>query len=162
MSSTAGPFMRYGNCLPGSSEWTASVLFLTKARVAGGGGTPVDGAAAASVDGPEPVLIFEDVENPERSASSAPQQVRPELLESVMGWSFWRFDLSLHLGPGQRPIRYSVSVPSSKDAPEATTYTFWLPAFGQPYHWGYTSCNGLSSGTCTGAFNSYIFSRIKK
>ena len=143
MSTSAGPFMRYGNSVPGSSEYTASVLFLTKAQGADATSGVVNGTAAPIVNGPQPLLTYEDPEDPQRSASSTVKQVTAELLETVMGWSFWRFDLSLQLGPGQRPIKYSVSVPGGIDAP---AYTFWLPALGQPFHWGYYSCNGLSGG----------------
>jgi len=157
MPSTAGPFLRYGNCLPDSKvEWHGSVLFLTKEDRSEGAPTAPEANITSSKDTPPsigangkpethgdlvpppaPVLTLDD--------GSTSTKLNPLFLDNVLGWSFWRFDLTLQLNGTQRPIQYTVTPPSSTGS-NPVTATFWLPAAGQPYHWAYTSCNGLSGG----------------
>jgi hypothetical protein len=239
MHTTAGPFLRYGNSLPGSSTWTGSILFLTRASASSTNISastsplfPTETTTPPSFyhETPPPVLIINDpgpahpsftqqAQHPSStsssSSSSPPSPVLPakigesttaspnngvpgsgysptslkefqrlekseiqehrvagELLDTVNGWNFWRFDMALRLGAHQRLVKYSIGVsggPSAcvsgekgtstnfkieeivdeaeKEASERC-YGFWLPAVGEPYHFGYSSCNGFSSGMC--------------
>jgi hypothetical protein len=123
--STAGPFLRYGDVDKATSTWRGSVLFLTR---------PGEGAPAGSAP---PALEIEDAD---AGGQLAAAQSPPALLDSVLGWDFWRFDLSFKLGRSARPVTYRVR--HTGGAGEA--FTFWLAGAGQPFHWGYTSCNGFS------------------
>ncbi|KAL4527925.1 hypothetical protein Ndes2526B_g07715 [Nannochloris sp. 'desiccata'] len=228
MVDTAGPFLRYGNCLPGSSTWTGSVLYLTRAASSpaniSAATSPLPTETAASSfhhELPPPVLIIHDpgpahpsfteqAQHPSSTSTPSPSSVLPaktgsnptdaspdplsngntkssyypmslkefqrleksefnehrvagELLDTVNGWSFWRFDMELKLDSQQRMVKYSIGVsggPSASVTGEKGTSTnfkveeinddeqcfgFWLPARGEPYHWGYCSCNGFSS-----------------
>lgn len=122
---TAGPFLRYGDVDKATATWRGSVLFLT---------SPGEGAPASSAP---PTLEIEDADAGGQLAATQPP---PALLDSVLGWDFWRFDLSFKLGRSARPVTYRVRHASG--AGEA--FTFWLAGAGQPFHWGYTSCNGFS------------------
>ncbi len=150
---TAGPFLRYGNCLPGSpTAWTGSALFLTFS----GDTTPVKAPAvddsptttlpyaveAHTGDSPAPVLTLED-RNAPGGAGERLRQISAEPLDSALGWTFWRFNLALELGLHEREIKYSVSVPDG--TPTGPVHTFYLPPAGSPAHWAYFSCNGISS-----------------
>ncbi|EFN58805.1 hypothetical protein CHLNCDRAFT_140599 [Chlorella variabilis] len=124
---TAGPFLRFqGGTGAGDSSWTGSVLFLTR------GGANGDQAGA-----PQPTLTLTDGS---AAGGSGSHQLEPTQLASVLGWAFWRFEIELQLAPWQRPVEYNVSAGTTI----TKTYSFWLPAVGQPMHWGYTSCNGFS------------------
>jgi hypothetical protein len=117
--SHCGPIVKYANVQPGSKEWRGSVLFLTR----------------TDQGGSEPELHYER----ERNADT---QVAPTLLDTVGAWRFWRFEVSLLLEEAQRKVHYAVRW-------EAQNFksAFWVPAVGQAFHWAYTSCNGMSSGT---------------
>lgn len=156
MSATAGPFLRYGNCEPGSTTWRGSVLFLTQdgqssatpaIKDAGEKTEQSDTFINARTNGsgpppPSPTLSLDD--GPAPAKSQGP--IKPTLLESVLGWNFWRFDISLELTQVQRSVHYTVTPATGAGAVSAT---FWLPAAGAPFHWAYTSCNGISGGaTC--------------
>jgi hypothetical protein len=114
------------------------VLFLTRSPAEGNGagvsgaGGGAAGASAAAAASPAPVLTYDD--------GAGVKESEPQLLDAVLGWSFWRFDLELTLGPVERPVRYAVRAAGGADASAA----FWLPARGRAFHWGYTSCNGIS------------------
>lgn len=143
MPSFAGPYLRYGNCVPGASTWTGSVLFLTTSAAtnaspaAGSAPPPQVGPPPPQVAGPEPVLVLSLEQN------DASEGLRPEpmLLDTILGWSFWRFDLKLPTTNVSRPVHYEVTVPGTSISQSAV---FWLPASGQALHWAYFSCNGLS------------------
>lgn len=160
-SSFAGPFLRYGNCLPGSDIWTGSVLFLTRRD-----GAP-DLLAVESLSkqdeiddnkpempGPEPTMTLGEVNAGGHDGGNAiQQQPRALLLDTVLGWTFWRFDLKLIITTAPRPIHYSISVPATvPTASTSASSTFWLPALGQPMHWAYFSCNGLSDSVPEDSF----------
>jgi hypothetical protein len=230
MITTAGPFLRYGNCLPGSSTWTGSVLYLTRENSS----TTISATTSPLLPTettrtpsfyqglPPPVLIIHDpgpaqssfteqAQNPRQLSlssilptktgsdpiSASPDllnnngnskshnfpmslkdfqrldkkseinehRVAGELLDTINGWSFWRFDMELKLDSQQRLVKYVVGVsggPSASVTGEKGTnpnykieeknddercFGFWLPARGEPYHWGYNSCNGFDSCT---------------
>jgi hypothetical protein len=84
---------------------------------------------------------------PQAAAAQQQQQQRvPEMqLDQCGAWVFWRFELVLQLAAWQRAVEYSICLPGVDDATTAT-HTFWLPALGQPMHWGYHSCNGEALG----------------
>lgn len=130
----AGPFLRFNSGTgPGEEHWTGSVLCLTRQREGGevvACPTPVAAAAEAAAprapfanggqldaardapsgaeDGHErPVLILADRS---RGAPAAEQRITPVALDCCLGWTFWRFDLRLHLTEAQRPVQYSVAV----------------------------------------------------
>ena len=133
---TAGPFLKFTNCLPKATsgggdgghggvdyEWSGSVLYLTK--------------------GEEPSMVLRDVDGPDEEGRGKDGTIRvgaPTRLDTVLGWSFWRFDFTLMLSERQRAVQYVVT--TEKGA--SSSATFWLQAKGQPFHWGYTSCNGIS------------------
>ncbi|KAI3436720.1 hypothetical protein D9Q98_006135 [Chlorella vulgaris] len=122
----AGPFLRFqSGCGPGEEAWLGSVLILTS------NGT-TDPAAA-----PQPTLTLTD---DNAGSASGTQELTPSKLDDCLGWVFWRFEIELQLAPWQRPVQYSVTAGDTT----TKTYSFWLPAVGQPMHWGYTSCNGFS------------------
>jgi len=244
MINTAGPFLRYGNCLPSSSTWTGSVLYLTRAASSSPTATTISATTSprlpTEIDArpfhqksPPPVLIIHDPgpahpslteqgQHPSAFSSSSPSPVLPaktgsdpnsassdahnndstkfshypmslkefqslkksdinehrvsgELLDTIDGWSFWRFDMELKLDSEQRLVKYLLEVPGGPSAPvtgEKGTSTnfkveekhedgdqcfgFWLPAKGEPYHWGYNSCNGFDSSTLK-AYNNGAF-----
>lgn len=114
---TAGPLVKYINCLPGSRDWKGSILFLTR--------------QPKNVKQPPTLLLDIGKES---------AQIAPVLLDSVMNWNFWRFNVTLELEDESRAVKYAVEW--NGDRFEAT---FWIPGFGHPMHWGYTSCNGMSS-----------------
>ena len=120
---TAGPFLKYGNCDPVSGLWSGSVLYLTKAE-------------GGQESGPRPKMTLLDEEGPKEKKQ---QFNDPLLLDTILGWSFWRFDFELQLNEGQRAVQYVVEAGGT-----TSSATFWLQAKGQPFHWGYTSCNGIS------------------
>lgn len=120
---TAGPFLKFGNCDPVTGLWSGSVLYLTKA----------EGGQEA---GPRPKMTLLDEDGPEEKKR---QLNDPLLLDTILGWSFWRFDFELKLNEGQRAVQYVVVAGET-----TSSATFWLQAKGQPFHWGYTSCNGIS------------------
>jgi hypothetical protein len=94
-------------------------------------------------------------------------------LHEHAGWKFWRFDVSAELGEQPRCLQYSLAmdgvdqnhrcllpffppkqpeynVLSMHAAAEVTLimsgrYPVALPAAQQGWHWGFHSCNGLSS-----------------
>lgn len=106
------------------------------------------------------------------SSTGAPAATTPGppalLLDTVLGYSFWRFDLEFPLGPHERAVSYAVewgggggaaggsgatgNEDSGGDASGAAaaggsrteTFTFWLPGARQNYHAAYYSCNGFS------------------
>lgn len=43
-------------------------------------------------------------------------RVAGELLDTVFGWSFWRFDMELRLGAHQRLVKYSIGVSGGPSA----------------------------------------------
>lgn len=117
----AGPFLKYSNCIPKKqsdgttcSTWYGSVLFLTKD------------------DDREPTMTVTD------QGKTVPVTTRT-LLDEELGWKFWRFDFDVELTDTERCVEYEVvSSSGSKKA------TFWVQAEGKPFHFGYTSCNGIS------------------
>ena len=171
MEATAGPYLRYGNCLPGSTTWTASALFLTHSTsssrttpispfVPGPDALPLPHQTQIGIhdqqtahqsvpSSPHPVLILEDA-GPfvtDKTPALPQHEVHAELLDVVDGWSFWRFDLEMKLGAAQRSVDYFIMPLGKKEGTVATRkFTFWLPPRGQPYHFSYYSCNGFSSG----------------
>ncbi|PSC71461.1 DNA repair REV1 [Micractinium conductrix] len=132
----AGPYLRYnGGCSPTApTEWTGSVLIVTKQDAANGGGAGGGAPALTLVDSLRDADAA--VAPDETSVLSAPTK-----LDECNGWTFWRFELSFELAIFQRSVQYGVTLPGGASVP---TYTFWLPAVGQPMHWGYYSCNGFS------------------
>ena len=131
----AGPFLRYDNCIPGSKVWKGSVLFLTKTEE---GAQEVRGDANSA--GAIPTIEIEDGGRASTRVSEA------KWLDSCFGWRFWRFDIELELENEQRPVRYVVTPPSGSSG-EQQSATFFVPGQNQSWHWGYTSCNGISHGT---------------
>jgi hypothetical protein len=191
---------------PSAQTWLGSVLFLTKHEPRGveasseptgsisqtraapiaAAGAAADPPATAGREGggscgsslpptrpAPPELLLED---PSSDAEGPGVAQPPSLLDTCLGWHFWRFDLKLELGAHQRPISYSVrwapsgassaasgmgdggigsssgSSSSSGGGTSATkTYQFWLPAVGQSFHAAYYSCNGFSSSRSNSA-----------
>lgn len=143
---TAGPFLRFQSGTgPGDASWRGSVLFLTRAA-----------ASASAEAAPQPSLTLTDTNT--GSGGGAVQSLTPTKLSECLGWVFWRFDIELQLVPWQRPVEYSVSAgelggracclaacPARTRLSPVTaafagqeqpkTFTFWLPAVGQPMHW---------------------------
>ena len=70
----------------------------------------------------------------------APLQLgAPRLLDSCLGWHFWRFEVAVALSSEERAVDYEVTTSGvTKRA------TFWVQEEGKPFHVGYTSCNGIS------------------
>ena len=64
-------------------------------------------------------------------------------IDGCLGWHFWRFDIELELSAEQRPVRYTVTPPGGGADVSAT---FYVPGEKESWHWGYTSCNGISHG----------------
>ena len=123
----AGPYLRYnGGCSPTApTEWTGSVLIVTKQDAANGGGAGGGAPALTLVDSLRDADAA--VAPDETSVLSAPTK-----LDECNGWTFWRFELSFELAIFQRSVQYGVTLPGGASVP---TYTFWLPAVGQPMHW---------------------------
>ena len=125
MSSTAkdgrvaGPFLKYTNCIPnassdGTTTWFGSVMILTKD------------------DNREPTMTLTD-------QGSTVTVKTLTLLDEELGWKFWRFDFDVVLTTKERCIEYEVGGSfGSKKA------SFWVQAEKTPFHFGYTSCNGIS------------------
>eukprot|EP00889_Picochlorum_renovo_P005929 jgi/Picre1/32959/NNA_008286.t1 len=93
--------------------------------------------------GEEPSMVLRDVDGPDEPGKGKDGTIRvgaPTRLDTVLGWSFWRFDFTRMLSERQRAVQYVVT--TEKGA--SSSATFWLQAKGQPFHWGYTSCNGIS------------------
>lgn len=179
---TAGPFLRYINSIPGSKTWQGSVLFLTAAPSSTA--TPFSPTATTAPIGsnnypnstvgitseqfvtqngvPEkPTLEWREAEHhsrcynantadehqppPPTTTTTSPQSpthsntLHLDLLDTVNGWHFWRFNLSLPLKPTESKIQYTVNY-NQNTYPAA----FFLPGADSPMHWAYTSCNGLS------------------
>ena len=149
-SRTAGPFLKYINCLPGTRTWRGSVLFLThddSGWAQGNGNLPANDTAF------QPAAPSLTVGTPPPKGTGAPapaapqgEPLQPTLLDTVLGWSFWRWELALELEMQQRKVEYTVTPPLELGSTTHITAAFWLPAVGQPFHWAYTSCNGISSG----------------
>ncbi|PRW44508.1 plasma membrane [Chlorella sorokiniana] len=98
------------------------------------------GAAASAGAAPRPVLLLRDSRSGSGGDGGERRLDQPTALDSCEGWTAWRFELELSLTEWQRPVDYCIQAGG-----QATpTYTFWLPAVGQPMHWGYYSCNGMS------------------
>lgn len=137
----AGPWLRYhqsGVPGKGSASWTGSVLFVT--RGATGGGASGNGAAAAAgasspPPGQSPTLhLIDSFRDANIEISAGERSEAPATwLDTVGEWAFWRFELAFQLTPFQRAVQYRVEAPASGVA--TPTYTFWLPAEGQPMHW---------------------------
>ncbi|KAI7842923.1 hypothetical protein COHA_003432 [Chlorella ohadii] len=119
---------------------------FSPAGLAAGPATPtagLTGAAAGTATAPRPVLLLRDARSGGGGGSSGTADRRldqPSPLDSCEGWTAWRFELELSLTEWQRPVEYCLEA-GGQSTP---TYTFWLPAVGQPMHWGYYSCNGMS------------------
>ena len=113
MNNTAGPFIKYTNLV--DDEWLGSVLFLTKKS-----------------DEEKPTLR---VLSPGLSCRLRPAK----LLDTCLGWHFWRFEVAITLGPEETAVEYEVSSDGT-----TRSSTFYVQAKGQPFHLGYTSCNGIS------------------
>lgn len=163
-SPTAGPFIRYGNCHPGTTTWKGSVLFLTKlpggvteltnavqqgdkdTKVVRAPSSPTQQYAVHANAGsnhaadPTPPTLTMDL------GSHQPQTMKkPKLLDRALGWCFWRFEVAIEMEDVQRPVKYALEHEGARFDAE-----FWVPALGQPMHWAYTSCNGMSSGKTLG------------
>ena len=110
---TAGPFLKFTNCTP-EDGWSGSVMYMTK------------------LDGVTPILTVKD-------GSSSKSDKGPRLLDTELGWNFWRFDIKVQLSDVEREIEYEV-----KAGDVVSTASFWVQAEGKPFHFGYTSCNGIS------------------
>lgn len=129
----AGPYLRYINIFPEKKEWRGSALLLVRSERVGGWNT----GGAGSHDPPLTQLILEDVDN----TSETIPEVTGILLDQMEGWQAWRFDIRLTLKRGERPIAYTLKV-----GPITTgRNVFWVPGHNQHMHWGYTSCNGIST-----------------
>lgn len=132
----AGPFLRYGNIYPETRTWKGSCLLVTK-----GGSSKVE--AGANGDSGAPGLS----QNGGGAPAAAPRltleddggrgEAEPVLLSVEQGWAFWRFDLELQLGHGQRAVQYELTLPEGSAGPSATLgpFKFWLPGADQPLHW---------------------------
>uniref|UniRef100_A0A1D2A293 PhoD-like phosphatase domain-containing protein n=2 Tax=Auxenochlorella protothecoides TaxID=3075 RepID=A0A1D2A293_AUXPR len=143
----AGPYLRYINILPEEGVWLGSVLLLVRSERLGASRTPAQ-PPAESADRPTrpgdtqshditAEMVMWEADGKEQGQSTS----QGVLLTEVEGWQAWRFGISLSLHRSQRPIAYHVAV-----GPVQTEQcVFWIPGGGQPMHWGYTSCNGLSS-----------------
>jgi hypothetical protein len=169
-----GPFLRFqsgSDPTESGKTWVGSVLCLTRVSVADGG----SGGGGAVQQAEAPILLLTDGSMTEHSqkqrqhqekraeaalaaveqeqqphAAAAHQQqqqqrVAATQLDQCGAWVFWRFELVLQLAAWQRAVEYSIRLPGADDANTAT-HTFWLPALGQPMHWGYHSCNGEALG----------------
>lgn len=118
--SIAGPFLKFLNCTPEETgTWTGCVLFLTKESFAC-----------------TPSLI---IQKESLGDAEADKKIEPVLLDTVLEWQFWRFDISLQQLEQQRAVQYVIVAGT-----ESRSATFWIQAKGQPFHFGYTSCNGIS------------------
>lgn len=166
-----GPFLRFQSGTgPGDNSWTGSVLCLNRSQPAGpaaptpappvagleGANGAANGAAAAghaaeaaalgvaanaAVPQESPVLNFTDSHGGATGAGGGEQRLTAVQLDSCEGWAFWRFELAFTLTEWQRSVTYTITA-GGQTTP---VYTFWLPGAGQPMHWGYYSCNGMSS-----------------
>ncbi|KAL4858911.1 Obg-like ATPase 1 [Chlorella vulgaris] len=127
-----GPFLRFGSGTgPGDeNRWAGSALVLTK------GGAAV---AAGQGKADAPVLYLYDKQS-SGNGEAKEQQLVPVELDSCLGWVFWRFELHLTLTEWQRAVHYRVEAGGAT----TQTFSFWLPGLGQPMHWAYTSCAGMS------------------
>ena len=157
-----GPFLRFqsgSDPTESGKTWVGSVLCLTRVSVADGGSS--GGGAVQQAEAP--ILLLTDGsmtehsqkqrQHQEKRAEAAlaaveqeqqPQRVAAMQLDQCGAWVFWRFELVLQLAAWQRAVEYSICLPGADDATTAT-HTFWLPALGQPMHWGYHSCYGESA-----------------
>lgn len=135
----AGPFLRYGNIFPETCTWKGSCLLLTK-----GGGSKVE----AGVNGDSGAQGLPQSQNGGGGGgpAAAPrltvdddgrrEEAQPVLLSVEQGWAFWRFELELQLGNGQRAVKYEVQLPEGAASPSTLgPFSFWIPGADQPLHW---------------------------
>ncbi len=113
--STAGPFIKYTNLV--GDSWSGSLLFLVR-------------------DAPDPPSGQLRV----RNEPSVVRRLEPKLLDICLGWHFWRFEVAVMLCSEEMAVDYEVTANGV-----TKTATFWVQAAGEPFHVGYTSCNGISS-----------------
>lgn len=65
------------------------------------------------------------------------------------GYTFWRFEIDLLLGPVEQKVRYSIN--------DAIEYEFFLPTADQPMNIVSYSCNGFSLATVTSAYKGSLW-----
>ncbi|KAK9807451.1 hypothetical protein WJX73_008619, partial [Symbiochloris irregularis] len=111
-----GPYLQFIEHNPSTRSWEGSVLVVSSYQQ-------------------PPNLVFQDIQGP-------PVQLSPLWLDSYGGYQFWRFALNFQLDTHERPIRYNIGYPAPPL--EQMAFTFWLPAAGADWHWGFHSCNGFS------------------
>lgn len=134
----AGPFLKYENLKVDAAAaadgdvWSGSVLYVTKQPkgTTGGGGTGGDGA---------PTLILRDESHPDERKRQHAVIFSGVLLDTVLDWCFWRYDVRVDLTEEERAVDYDVEFAGKKES-----HRFWVQKKGEPFHWGYTSCNGIS------------------
>ena len=109
----AGPYLRYGGGTGGTdtTRWWGSVLFLTHSS---GGSTTSDARAdaaagdAAAAGPPPPLLVLTD------ATHSGEHRPAAALLDTIEGWSFWRYDVELPLVAWQRPLTYQLQLDAGR------------------------------------------------
>ncbi|KIY97421.1 hypothetical protein MNEG_10542 [Monoraphidium neglectum] len=107
-----GPLLRFAGYDPDEDCWMGSVLYVCKPSVT-----------------LKPVLTWTDTD------AGTSHTVPANCLDSFCEWNFWRFDLGVPVGDGEKRIEYSV---------QGEGGAFYVAGREQSYHWGYYSCNGFT------------------
>ncbi|KAJ1539123.1 hypothetical protein HK405_013160, partial [Cladochytrium tenue] len=122
------PILRFGGLRPKSGGadgrgwlWTGSVL------------------TSAPYDSPAPTLVLFTPPEAAAARASAPAV----LVTSYGGWSYYRFDLAVDLGPAAQAIEYAVG---GSTVPVETRFRFFVPAAGEDANTAFWTCNGFGEG----------------
>ncbi|KAK9828764.1 hypothetical protein WJX72_001969 [[Myrmecia] bisecta] len=107
-----GPFLRFQELTPGR-QWHGSVLFVVSERQA------------------DQVTLTYDAGNGAEAAEGS-------VLETCLGYAFWRFELCVPVGQQERSVTYWLEYTGER----TSRYTFYVAGEEQPVHWGFHSCNG--------------------
>ncbi|KXZ56912.1 hypothetical protein GPECTOR_1g822 [Gonium pectorale] len=118
-----GPYLRLGGYDPTTRIYSASVMMIIH----------------QSRSPYPPHLRYRDMNH--RGSEVALKN--PIHLFAYAGYNFWRWDMTLQLGPVPTTIEYAVIFSTDHFFTTPTRYRFQLPSAAQTWHWGFYSCNGF-------------------
>lgn len=113
-----GPYLRFGSCHPKENTWTGSIMVVEP---------PLVGAA--------PVVTIS-------GAEVISQDIQGQLLQTILGFKFWKYPMVLDQQVNEQEIKYFVYKPGEQDKCENS---FFVPKIGAMCHWAAQSCSGYSS-----------------
>ncbi|KAK9817992.1 hypothetical protein WJX72_005420 [[Myrmecia] bisecta] len=133
----AGPYLQLLSYEPTTFQWRGSVLVLL------------------AVQG-MPLMSLQATSSPNAS------QVPGRVLDTLENWTCWRFDLAVAATQQEQRWEYTLTLPPSFDnkLQADQKYSFVVPAQKQQWHWGFHSCNGLSSGVDPKMFGPELWADV--